>query len=114
MKRWIAERTLLFAKKGSSARRQLVVRVSEPYIVQPGTVSFPVNPETAGCSVEITGLDRPIHDEVYGADLLQALQLATDVEPMLKRLSRNYDLYFPSGERYFEDDNASGHSRGNT
>jgi hypothetical protein len=103
MTRWIAERTLLYAEKGSSARHQLVVRISEPYLVQPGTVSFPANAGTAGCSVEITGLDRPMHDEVYGADLLQALQLAANVEPMLKRLSRKYDLYFQTGEPYFED-----------
>jgi hypothetical protein len=110
MRRWIAERTLLYATKGGDARQQLVVRVSEPYLVRPGTVTFPVSPETAACSVEITGLNQPIHDEVYGADLLQALQLAANVEPMLRRLSRDYDLYFSSGEPYFEDDDAAGYS----
>jgi len=32
-----------------------------------------------------------------------ALQLATDVEPILKRLSKKYDFYFLDGEPYFEE-----------
>ena len=39
---------------------------------------------------------------MYGADLLQALQLAADIEPILKRLSKNYELFFATGEPYVE------------
>jgi hypothetical protein len=37
------------------------------------------------------------------ADSLQALPLAADVEPVLKRLSSRYDFYFPTGEGYFDE-----------
>ena len=40
---------------------------------------------------------------IYGADSIQALQLAVDIEPVLKRLSERYDFYFPSGEGYFDE-----------
>lgn len=103
---WIAERKLFYALKGSSERRELVIRIGKPYLVQPGTVSFPVAEGTAGCSVEFAGLEEVDLGETYGADLLQALQLAADIEPVLKRLSLKYDFYFPTGEPYFDEDNA--------
>ncbi len=40
---------------------------------------------------------------VYGADSLQALQLAVDIEPILKRLSNRYDFFFPNGDGYFDE-----------
>lgn len=101
---WIAERRLLYAVKGSPERRELVIRVGKPYLVQPGTVTFSVAEGTAGCSVEFAGLNEVNPGETYGADLLQALQLAADVEPILKRLCLKYDFYFPTGEPYFEED----------
>jgi hypothetical protein len=41
--------------------------------------------------------------DTYGADSLQALQLAADIEPVLKRLSHRCDFYFPTGEGYFDE-----------
>jgi len=49
------------------------------------------------------GLPNVKPENVYGADTLQALQLASDVEPILKRLSKKYDIYYPIGEDYFEE-----------
>jgi acyl carrier protein len=42
-------------------------------------------------------------EKIYGADSLQALQLAVNVEPTLIRIGKKYDLYFPTGEGYFEN-----------
>ncbi|HEY1312731.1 MAG TPA: hypothetical protein VGE92_02590 [Steroidobacteraceae bacterium] len=36
-------------------------------------------------------------------DSLQALQLATDLESVLKRLSNKWDFYYPTGEGYFDE-----------
>jgi hypothetical protein len=104
MTKWIAERKLLYALKGSKERKDLTVRISQPYLVESGSVNFTVADGTGGCSVEFQGIDEDYLDEVYGADLLQALQLATDIEPTLRRLSKKYDLYFPSGEPYFDSE----------
>jgi hypothetical protein len=105
MKLWIAERELMFSLKGSDELSPLVIRIGKPYYLKEGMVSFAFAPGTAGCSVEFDGLNNDGYlNEVYGADLLQALQLAVDIEPTLKRLSKTYDFYFPNGEPYFDSE----------
>jgi hypothetical protein len=100
----IAERHLVFSEKGKSERKPLVIRIFAPRPVDPASVSFQVAPGTAVCAVEFDGIpDETTLDDTYGADSLQALQLAADVEPVLKRLSNDYDFYFPSGEGYFDE-----------
>ena len=110
MKKWIAKRELLYSVKGTDKRSELIIRISEPYLLKEGMVKFNFAEGTAGCSVEYIGLKEGsvfegenVH-EVYGADSLQALQLAADVEPTLRRLSKKYDIYFPCGELYFDPD----------
>lgn len=103
MSQCIAERKLLFALKGSDERNALVVKIFAPRELQIGDVDFEFDEGTAVCTVQLDGLPRPLTEQIYGADSLQALQLAVDVEPILKRMSKKYDLYFPSGEDYFEE-----------
>jgi hypothetical protein len=99
----IAERHLTFSEKGKSERKPLVIRVFAPMLVDPDSVSFQVAPGTAVCSVEFDGIPDETLSSTYGADSLQALQLAADIEPVLKRLSDHYDFYFPTGEGYFDE-----------
>ena len=80
----------------------VVVEIHQPYLVTQDMVSFRVDENTAGCKVIINGLDEDFTEVVYGADLLQALQLAADVEPILRRLGKKYDFYFITGEAYFD------------
>lgn len=103
MNKWIAERRLMCSPKGAKDKSELLVRIGAPYIVEPTTVSFPVTPETSGCIVDISGNGLKITETSYGADLIQALQLASDVDPILRRVSKTYDLFFGDGEPYFED-----------
>jgi hypothetical protein len=107
MKDCIAERRLLFSLKDGHERKELIIRIGAPYLVEEGTVNFPVGEGTAGCSVDFDGLPAENLEDVYGADLLQALQLAADVEPTLERLSKKYDFYFPTGEPYFDPEDNS-------
>jgi hypothetical protein len=102
MKKVVAERRLQFSIKGSHNRGDLSIKVGEPYVVVPGSVNFDVDDQTGACEVEISGLPKRFHDVVYGADTLQALQLATNIDPLLRRLEDRYDFYFPTGEPYFE------------
>ena len=53
--------------------------------------------------VQFDGIPEKAQGDNYGADSLQALQLAADIEPVLKRLSKRYDFYFPTGEGYFDE-----------
>lgn len=98
----IAVRHLLFSAEGESERKPLVIRLFAPRLVDPASVSFQVAPGTAVCTVEFDGIPDETLGDTYGADSLQALQLAADIEPVLKRLSKRYDFFFPTGEGYFD------------
>ena len=52
---------------------------------------------TAVCTVEFIGIPGVTRSDVYGADSLQALQLAANIEPVLQRLSKHYDFYAGEG-----------------
>ena len=93
----------MFSEKGKTERKPLVIRVFAPRLVDPASVPFQVAPGTAVCTVEFDGIPDETLGDTYGVDLLQALQLASDVEPVLKRLSKRYDFYFPTGEGYFDE-----------
>src|ERR1700682_2689748 len=99
----IAERHLVFSNKGKSERKPLVIRIFAPTPVDPASVSYQVAPGTAVCAVEFDGIPDETLGDTYGADTLQSLQLASDVDAVLKRLSSDYDFYFPTGEGYFDE-----------
>jgi hypothetical protein len=100
----IAERTLQYRASTGGELRTLTVRVLPPFLLQEGQVNFPFHPGTAGCIVRVEGLPEPLEEVTYGADALQALELAVNgVEPLLKRVSKQMELFFPTGEPYFED-----------
>ena len=86
MENCIAERKLVAVLKGSSERVDLIIRIGAPYIVEKGTVNFEVDGNTAGCEVKFYGISGGYQEVVYGADLLQALQLASNVDPILTTL----------------------------
>jgi hypothetical protein len=99
----IAERVLLFSTSGSDERQEFVLRILAPTIVRADEVAFPVANGTARCIVEFDGLPGVSPEEYFGADSVQALQLASNVEPVLKRLSKKFDFYFLTGEGYFDE-----------
>ena len=88
----IAERSLLFSSKGASSRKILEIKVGRPYKHS--------EEDCFVCDVVWLGISRSY--DVAGVDSLQAVQLAVDVEPQLKALANEYDLFFDSGEPYFE------------
>ena len=108
MEQFIAERKLLYSLKGDHVQKEFSVRLGAPYHVAEGTVDFSVGKEgCSGCHIEIVGLNET-YPEVYGADALQAITLATNaIEPFLQRLQKKYDLYWLTGEPYFGISDAS-------
>ena len=99
----IATRELTYGARGSDERKRLVIRVFAPFEVQPGTVDFDIGEGVAGCSWEVDGLPKTVKNTEYGADSLQALQMASDLDSVLRRFRHTYDFYFPSGEPYFQE-----------
>lgn len=100
--RYVAERKLLFREKGSEIRSEIVIKVSVPFVLTGNEVTFPVDGIMCGCRVEIEGLDEPGFD-LYGMDALQAINIASNIEPLIERLSDKYDFFWMTGEPYFED-----------
>lgn len=94
MNECIAQRKLMFSLKGSGERNPFVVQIMAPRELKEGDVEFQFTKGTAVCIVQFEGLPSAKPEKIYGADSLQALQLATNVEPFLKRLSKKYDLFF--------------------
>lgn len=98
----LAERKLLCSNKGSNDRKEIVVKISEPFVATKDNAKFPVDGVISGCRVEIVGLDEPGFD-LFGMDSLQAVHLASDIESLIKRLSSKYDFFWITGEPYFDD-----------
>jgi hypothetical protein len=99
---FIAERKLLYSQKGSDLRRPFCIRIGLPYVVTDDMVGYPVGEGVAGCAIRIEGLDRELPD-VYGADSVQAVNIASNLEPFLNRLQKEYDIFWASGEPYFDE-----------
>ena len=100
--KYVAKRNLFFSVKNSQIRKEMVVRISEPFIVTENDVTFPVDGVMSGCYVEVEGLDEPGFT-LYGMDSLQAINLASNIDPFLERLSDKYDFFWITGEPYFEE-----------
>ena len=102
MTQFIAERHLLFSEKNDGSRKNLTIRVSAPSVVKPEAVNFPVDGVASVCRVEVIGLTEYSHD-VHGMDSMQAINLASDIESLIRRLSSNYDIFWATGEPYFDE-----------
>ena len=95
MEKIIAERKLIFVPKGTKTRKELTIRIGVPYWVEDGV---------AACPVEWDGLfEKEELADMRGMDLLQALHLAADIDPLLEKLRNKYDFYWPTGESYHDD-----------
>ena len=99
MEKYIVERKLLFSPKGSGEKKDLVIRIGAPYLADETVLGYPIAEGTAMCDYEYDGLLPQTY--VLGVDMLQALHLAIDIEPFLKKFSSKYDFFWPTGEPYF-------------
>jgi len=102
MSRYIAERHLLFSGKNDGVRKNLTVGICAPKVVAQDKVQFSVDGVMSICHVDMEGLDEHSFD-VYGTDSMQAVNLASNIEAVIKRLSDEYDFFWASGEPYFEE-----------
>lgn len=98
MEKVIAERKLIFAPIGTNTKKELVIRIGVPYWIEDGV---------AACPVEWDGLfEKSELADSRGTDLLQALHLAADIEPLLEKLQSKYHFYWPNGDAYFDVDDS--------
>lgn len=92
-KMFIAERKVISEEISTGVRKNVTIRIGVPYLV-------PGDP-FASCPVEYLGLFDEFAD-AKGVDTLQALQQATDVDDMLRRLGHKYRFFWESGDPYFD------------
>jgi hypothetical protein len=103
IKRVVAERRLAYALKDDPRKVMFSVLIHEPTPVDQDTVDFDASGWTSECVIGFSGLEAS-EITVYGADAVQALELAiADIEHFLRRLSRKCDVFFDDGEPYFEE-----------
>jgi hypothetical protein len=94
----LAERRLLYRGKNDHTHREAVFQVCEPL---PASVSDAPGGEAYACEVRIAGLNER-GEQYFGMDAVQALQLASDLDPLIKRLSSKYDFFWSTGDPYFD------------
>ena len=102
MSSYIAKRNLLFSRKNEGSRKGLTVGLCAPVVVAQHEVQYPVDGVMSKCHVEFEGLNEHSFD-VFGTDSLQAINLASNIESVIKRLSEEYNFFWETGEPYFED-----------
>ena len=92
----------MYSRPGDNERKPVSIRIYAPFRVEQNTVNFTISEGVAACKYELHGLPEQIADTVYGADSIQALELACNIDGLLKSLGKKYQFYFPTGEPYFE------------
>jgi hypothetical protein len=91
MQGFIAERRLIAESLADGQRRNIVIRVGLPYWIEEN--------ELAGCSVIFEGLFESFSDR-KGIDLLQALQIASNIDVFLAAMSDRFRFFWESGTPY--------------
>jgi len=100
----IAERRLLYSIKNSSKRHPLKISISQPFTVTQDMVDFSIGDRLVGCKIETIGLEKEYQHVVYGMDSLQAINMASNIDNYLEHLQKKYDLFWHSGEPYFDEE----------
>lgn len=91
----LVERELLLQDENSGKSTQIVVAIGTPYWTE---LNF-----EAACPVALHGYHGRLAD-IRGIDPLSALSLAIQFqESLLRGLPENLTVFWPSGERYFDE-----------
>ena len=99
----IARRKLQYTSRDNATPRPCVVGITAPRDVAHGPSSQEeLHDPMSVCEVVFEGLDVP-PIEVHGADSLQALLSACDIEPTLRGLERQhgFEFFWDDGTVYF-------------
>lgn len=88
----IAERKVICEDIATGFRKIVTIQVGIPY--------WKDGESYASCPVKYHGLFDDYAD-TKGMDTLQALELAVNVDDMLRRLTHKYRFFWESGEPYF-------------
>jgi hypothetical protein len=97
---FVASRQLLYARKGTGDKRPFRVLIGAPIHVEKTVTGVALDSDAIECRIRFEGLDAE-DVFVYGADTLQALSMATSIDPYLRSMMHRFDFYWPTHEPYF-------------
>jgi hypothetical protein len=103
MAQLIAQRKLLYTSRDNNTPFPFTVGITAPREVATGTNDEALHDAMAACEIVFEGLDAP-PIEVRGADSLQAVAMACDIDPYLRGLERQhgYEIFWDDGSPYFD------------
>ena len=100
---FIAERRLLVKDLETGSNFETKVLITEPATPDPSSVKFELEEGVMACGVRITAIDaEPVY---FGADGIQALELATNLNGFFSRFKSRYNFCYLDGEPYEESKN---------
>lgn len=105
----IAERKLFYATKGSNDLKAFSIKISKPFLVDSEYKESKKNDDNCtACNVMVEGITEldfiPYgNGSKFGIDSIQAINIATNIEPLIKWISKQYDVYWDINEPYFDD-----------
>jgi hypothetical protein len=99
----VARRHLLFTTPDDATQRPCAIGITAPREVHTSSNDETLHDPLAACAIVFEGFDAP-SIEVHGADSLQALAMACDIDPYLRDLERRkgYEFFWDDGTVYFE------------
>lgn len=104
MKPIIATRRLKYSNKKDKQLMDIEVKVSAPFQVPESEKQFDSEHLCYCCIVYfINGHGQISKEKVYGADEVQAVHLASNIDGYIKIMSKSLDIYWLDGEPYFCD-----------
>lgn len=97
----IASRRLFYREVGGTSLSECSFGIERPKIVTTEDAVMKADGLVCTCRVFVEGLDMsPI--TVYGVDAVQAIQLASDLDSIVKRLTSRFEFFWLDGEPYFD------------
>ncbi len=96
----IAEFELYYAEKGSDKKTLFSISITKPTLVDNDLEHKSTRVGFYFSKVEVKPFEEFSYS-VYGADAMQAIHIASDIDFILDKLNKNYDLYCADGEPYF-------------
>lgn len=92
----IAKRTILFSSKDDEEKRSLMIRIFAPIKIIEDRYGSYLHSGSYECKVEYSQIIEGY--ECYGQNEIQAVYFASNVDPVLKGLSYEYDFFYPETE----------------
>jgi hypothetical protein len=99
----VAQRMLLYTSPDNATPRPCTVGITAPRDVATASDDTALQDAMAVCEIVFEGLAAP-PIPVHGADSLQALAMACDIDPYLRGLERQqgFEFFWDDGSPYFE------------